>query len=294
MTDTPVHDRILLQDVSPRDGLQSEETLLSPAERADLIDGLAGCGLPRVQVGAAVNPKVVPQMAGLETLWRLVSKSPGTRFSVLALNDRGLDQAISMGAPHVEIYVSASETHSRKNSRIGLQEGLTRGARMIERALESGLSVTAGVMCAFGCAYEGAVPVERVMEMVEVLNGGSPQEIGLADTTGMGSPPEIAKAVDLLSRTINRRRLTLHLHDTYGFGMANFRAALDAGIRKFDTSVGGLGGCPFVPGAKGNISTEQAVDAAHGLGYQTGVDTEKLAEVRAYLEKRLRRPLSAP
>ncbi|MEJ2718636.1 MAG: hydroxymethylglutaryl-CoA lyase [Deltaproteobacteria bacterium] len=280
-------DHILLQEVGPRDGLQNEPQVLSPEVRADLVNRLVAAGLERVQIGSFVNPRLVPQMAGTDSLWRRVEKRPGVRYSALVLNQRGLDSAIAADIPHVEIYVSASETHSMKNANVSVERAVASASEMIERALNNGMGVTAGVMCAFGCFYEGAVPVERVSEIVRSFQEKNPTEIGLADTTGMGEPEGMSRMIHYLEKMVPPDRIALHLHDTRGLGLENLRAGLSAGIRRFDTSVGGLGGCPFIPGAVGNISTERTVEFLQSLGFETGINLEKMREIRGEVEKLL-------
>jgi hydroxymethylglutaryl-CoA lyase len=180
----------------------------------------------------------------------------------------------------VEVFVSASETHSLKNSGMGVTEALETAARMIDLAQRSEIGVTAGVMCAFGCFYEGTVAVERVVEIVSALEASSPAEIGLADTTGMARPDDIKRVIESVGSKVGVDRLAIHLHDTRGLGIANLLAALEMGVRRFDTSVGGLGGCPFVPGAVGNISTEQTVEILESRGFYTGVDAEKVYRIK--------------
>ncbi len=283
--------RVLLQEVGPRDGLQNEPVALLPEIRARLVERLGQAGLPRIQIGSFVSPRLVPQMAGTDELWRSLKKQQGVRYSVLVLNERGLDEAISAGIPHVEIYVSASETHSRKNANTSVEEGLAHADRMIQTTLDNGVSVTAGVMCAFGCFYEGAISVERVSEIVQALDGRRPTEIGLADTTGMANPDAIKTVVSAVEDRLGMDRITLHLHDTRGFGLANLKTALKMGVRRFDVSVGGLGGCPFIPGAKGNISTARAVETVDSLGFETGVRPEPIRKIAADLAKLLDRSL---
>jgi hydroxymethylglutaryl-CoA lyase len=272
----PTDKTVLLQEVGPRDGLQNEAVILSPEVRANLIEGLVNAGLSRIQIGSFVNPKRVPQMAGTDKVWKLLGKKQGVRYSVLVLNQRGVEQAIARQVPHVEVYVSASETHSLKNSGTSVAEALDRSALMIESAVKQGVGVTAGVMCAFGCFYEGPVPVQRVVEIVSTLETSSPAEIGLADTTGMAQPDDIKRVIESVGSMVGVDRLAMHLHDTRGLGIANLLAALEMGVRRFDTSVGGLGGCPFIPGAVGNISTEQTVEILESKGFRTGVDARKV------------------
>ena len=271
--------RVLLQEVSLRDGLQNETRVLEPPVRAALARRLADAGLSRIQIGSFVNPTLVPQMAGTGELWRVLPKEGGVRYSALVLNERGLDQALEAGVPHVEIYVSASETHSIKNANVGVDKAVAEASRMIRRALAGRVGVTAGVMCAFGCFYEGEVTVERVLELVAALEAESAPEIGLADTTGMGTPDHVEKLLHALGTKVSLDRVALHLHDTRGLALANLRAALRLGVRRFDASVAGLGGCPFIPGAPGNLSTERTVRTLASLGYETGVDGEALTRV---------------
>ncbi|MFC1834585.1 hydroxymethylglutaryl-CoA lyase [Thermodesulfobacteriota bacterium] len=285
-------ERVLLQDVGPRDGLQNEERSLNPQVRANLVDRLVEAGLTRIQIGSFVNPKWVPQMAGTDEVWKHIKKRDGVRYSVLVLNERGLDQALAARIPHVEIFASVSETHSLKNTNMSVEKavGLVRG--LTERAKENGVTVTAGVMCAFGCFYEGAVPLEKVLGVLESFREAGPHEFGLADTTGMGKPDQVRRMLVAVERMIGLETLSLHLHDTHAHGLANLRAALEAGVRRFDSSVGGLGGCPFVPGAKGNISTEATVGTIEGMGLSTSVDVEMVVSVRRELQQLLGRELS--
>lgn len=262
---------LLIQDVTARDGLQNVSQIFPPVVRAALIDRLADAGVPRIQIGSFVNPRLVPQMAGTAEVWKLVHKRPGVRHDVLALNMRGLEQALAAEIPHVEIYVSATETHSMKNTGSYVREALDRACSMGDLARREGLGVTAGVMCAFGCHYEGPVSEAVVVELMRTLEAFGPEEIGLADTTGMGTPEGVERLLAAVSAVVPIERVALHLHDTFGRGLANLEAALRLGVRRFDASLAGLGGCPFIPGAKGNISSEETIGRVHGLGYSTGI-----------------------
>ncbi len=275
-TDQPI---ALLEEVGPRDGLQNEPKILAPEARARLIERLQEAGLKRIQIGSFVNPKFTPQMAGTDLVWRLLKKRKGVRYSVLALSEKGLRLAIKERLPHVAIYVSASDTHSRKNVGMSLTEAVEKTLQLIGLASEHQIEVTAGVMCAFGCFYEGPIPVDSIVDMVARLPLASIQELGLADTTGMGDPEAVLGMIQALKPLIPVDRITLHLHDTHSKGYDNLLAGLDAGVRKFDVSVGGLGGCPFIPGAKGNISTERTVELLNSLGFRTGIDPEAVRAI---------------
>ncbi|MBM3300186.1 MAG: hydroxymethylglutaryl-CoA lyase, partial [Deltaproteobacteria bacterium] len=226
-------------------------------------------------------------------VWQRLSRRSDTRYSVLILNRRGLELAQSAGVTYVEVYVSASETHSLKNSGTSVAKALSGACHLIEEALKNGIGVTAGVMCALGCFYEGPVSQETVKWLVSEFAQRGPAEIGLADTTGMGEPDSLKRMIESLGRIVEAGRLSIHLHDTRGFGAANMEAALDMGVRRFDASIGGLGGCPFIPGAAGNIATEATVARLHRLGYSTGINIEALKRGREDLEKLLGRPLTS-
>lgn len=293
MTHMRAQEAVLLQEVGPRDGLQNEARVLAPEVRADLINRLVDSGLKRIQIGSFVNPHRVPQMAGTDEVWRSVEKRPGVRYSVLVLNERGLRQAIESGIPHIEIYVSASETHSLKNVGTTVQEALHEAMIMMDMALDSGIGVTAGVMCAFGCFHEGAVSAARVADIVAAFNTKAAVEIGLADTAGIGDPDSMKEVIRSVSEIVGVQRLAVHLHDTRGLGMANLAAALEMGVRRFDTSICGLGGCPFVPGAAGNIATEKTVESLEQAGFYTGISLEEINATAEDVQRLLsRRPIT--
>jgi len=270
---------VILQEVGPRDGLQNEKTILTPETRAEIINLLADAGLPRIQIGSFVNPRLVPQMAETDKVFRQLKSKEQVRYSVLVLNRRGLETALDAGLEHVEIFVSASETHSMKNSNMTVSQALAQALDMIDLAISHGVGVTAGVMCALGCFYEGAVPVARVMDIVAALEERGPSEICLADTAGMGKPEDMSALLSALLDKLPTERIALHLHDTHGFAPANLSTALEMGIRRFDTSVAGLGGCPFIPGANGNIPTENVIETLESMNFSTGIDLDKVREV---------------
>ena len=280
---------ILIQEVSTRDGLQNEPQVLSVSQRIQIIDALAKAGLRRIQVGALVNPRLVPQMADSDRVWlSLDHNNHDVCYTVLVLNERGMETALNLKLDHIEIYVSASETHSLKNSHTGQEIALANAVKMVGIAKEAGIGVTGGIMCAFGCYYEGPISRDKVCAMASRLLDAGANEIGFADTTGMAKPQDIKSLISLIGKLAPLEMIGLHLHDTHGRGLLNFEAGLQSGIRKFDSSVGGIGGCPFIPGAAGNVATDRVVELAERLGFRTGVDLRELgiAEsiIRSFLD----------
>jgi hydroxymethylglutaryl-CoA lyase len=223
-------------------------------------------------------------MGDTETLWDRLERRKGIVYSALILSDGGLERAVRCRVPHVGIFVSASETHSRKNSNKSVAEALKEALGLIGRAQDAGMKVRAGVMNAFGCAYEGSVPIARVMKLVRAFGKKAPDEICLADSSGLANPLQVEDVVGRVRRETGKAKLSLHLHNTRGLGPANLFSALRQGVSIFDTSLGGLGGCPFIPGARGNIATEDTVFLLHEMGLKTGVDLDGLIRAGLPLE----------
>jgi len=277
--------RVHLQDVAPRDGLQNETSVVSTDEKVWLIDRLADCGIRQIEVSSFVNPRLVPQMADAEDLWKKIRRRKNVRYSALILSEKGLDRAIRCGVPHVGIFVSASETHSRRNSNKSIQEAAEEGIRLIRKAKAAGMMVRAGVMNSFGCAYEGNVPIEAVTDLVSRFLDAGPDEICLADSSGLGNPARMKEVISRVRPLASEKPIALHLHNTRGLGLANLFSALEEGITAFDTSLGGLGGCPFIAGARGNIATEDTVSMLQDMGIETGIDLDALIETSLDFEK---------
>jgi len=273
--------KVEIHEVVLRDGIQNEKRIVPTEEKLRLIGQLVACGIRRVEVSSFVNPRLVPQMADAEALWERIERKRGVLYSALILSEGGLERAVRCRVPHVGIFVSASETHSRKNSNRSVSEALKEAARLIDRAQDAGIRVRAGVMNAFGCAYEGNVPVARVLKLVRAFMKRGPAEICLADSSGLANPRQVEEVVARARHETGQAELSLHLHNTRGLGAANVFAALRQGVSIFDTSLGGLGGCPFIPGARGNIATEDTVYLLHEMRLKTGVDLDGL--VRAGL-----------
>jgi hydroxymethylglutaryl-CoA lyase len=281
----------LLEDESLRDGLQIESQLFTIEQKIALFNLLSQAGVQRIQVGSFVNPKVVPQMADTDALIQALGKQHGTIVSALILNSKGLERALACGVGHVSMSVSISDTHSRKNARKTASEALTEMVALINEAQNSGLAVRAGLQSAFGCVYEGAIAETAVVAAAERMAAVGVEEINLADSTGMATPYAVRSLVDKVTKKLPDVRISLHLHDTRGLGLANLFAGYEAGVRTFDVCAGGLGGCPFIKGAAGNIPTEDAVQMFSAMGIETGIDIKALILAVDYLEARLGRTL---
>lgn len=286
-------EKVLLEDESLRDGLQFEKEILPLDKKLELFNSLKAAGVKRIQVGSFVSPKVVPQMADTEALIAEVVSSVDVLITGLVLNEKGLERAIASGLKHISLSLSVSDTHSRKNVRKTFTEALASTIKLIETAVAAGVVVRAGIQCALGCVYEGKIPENRVIETLRLLAHAGASEYNLADTTGMASPLQIKRLVALAQEIVSQESLSLHLHDTRGLAIANMVAGYDAGVRIFDTSAGGLGGCPFVTGAAGNIATEDAVNLFESMGVATGIDLGKICAVGARYEELLNRRLPA-
>jgi len=286
---------VLLEEESLRDGLQNERRILRLDEKVELVHLLAAAGVRRVQVGSFVDPRRVPQMADTDALVGLVRAAlPQLLCTGLVLNRRGLERAVACGLAHISCSVSISDTHSRSNVRRSAAEALESAVGLVSTAVRQGLTVRAGVQSAFGCAEEGRAPEDSVLEAVRRLAAAGAAEINLADTAGMADPDQLRHLVARVRVLVPEVRLSLHLHDTRGLGLANLRAGYEAGVRLFDVAAGGLGGCPFVRGAVGNVATEAAVHLFQGLGVATGIDPGRLRTVVARYQELLGRPLPAP
>jgi hydroxymethylglutaryl-CoA lyase len=277
--------KVTIHEVVLRDGIQNERKIVPTEEKLSLIGELVACGVRRIEVSSFVNPKLVPQMADAEVLWERIERKRSVLYSALILSEGGLERAIRCRVPHVGIFVSASETHSRKNSNKSVAEALREALRLIGRAQDAGMRVRAGVMNAFGCAYEGHVPVTRVLKLVRTFVKMGPDEICLADSSGLANPVQMEKVLSRAWEEAGEADLSLHLHNTRGLGLANVCAALAQGVTIFDTSMGGMGGCPFITGARGNIATEDTIGMLHSMGLKTGIDLGSLVEASLRFEK---------
>jgi hydroxymethylglutaryl-CoA lyase len=290
VTDLPA--RISVREVGPRDGLQNEEPVPATAKIA-LIDQLAKTGVGRIEAVSFVRAEAIPQMADADEVWAGVTKNPAVRYSALAPNLRGARRALDAGFTEVEAVVSASDTHNRKNVNRSTEQSLDEIAVMIGEAHERGATLQVVVATAWGCPYEGDVPVARVLAVAGRAVADGADAISFGDTTGMATPRRVQDLVGSFRSRHPDVPLNLHFHNTRGTGLANVLAALELGVDDFDASVGGLGGCPYAPGASGNIATEELVYMVEDMGVGTGIDLTAMIEAAGAAERIVGRELSS-
>jgi hydroxymethylglutaryl-CoA lyase len=285
-------ERIHITDVAPRDGLQNQSLAVNTAGKLALIERLAAAGVRSVEVTSFVSPKAVPQMADAgELLPQVLARLPDLRSSVLVPNLKGLERAHAAGAREIAVVLSATETMNRKNINMGLAQATEVSEQTVHAARALGLRARAYVAVAFDCPFEGETPLDGVVALAERMAAAGSHEVVIADTIGAASPGAVKHRLAALTSALPADQLAVHFHDTRGMGAANAWAALDAGIRRFDTSVGGIGGCPFAPGAAGNLATEDLVLLAERSGFTTGISLEGLLEAIDHAQDLLQRPL---
>ncbi|GGX72270.1 hydroxymethylglutaryl-CoA lyase [Saccharospirillum salsuginis] len=272
-----------LVEVGPRDGLQNESRPLDVERRVELIHRLVDAGLTTVEAGSFVSPKWVPQMADTDQVLDRLDLDAGIHYPVLVPNQKGLDAALSAGAKDIAIFGAASESFSKKNINCSIEESLDRFRPVAEQALGNGMRVRGYVSCLVACPYEGRIEPNQVVPVVRAMFEMGCYEVSLGDTIGRGTPKQIHAVLDALLSEFKPEQLALHCHDTYGMAIANIVAGLEKGIRTFDASVGGAGGCPYAPGASGNVATEDVVYLLESEGFETGVDVEALVETGKWL-----------
>ncbi|HEY9193110.1 MAG TPA: hydroxymethylglutaryl-CoA lyase [Methyloversatilis sp.] len=291
MVSLPAQVRIV--EVGPRDGLQNECVALDIDRRLALIDRLADAGLASIESGAFVSPRRVPNMAGSAELMQRLQRRAGVRYPCLVPNDTGLDAALEAGCDEIAIFAAASETFSQRNTACSIAESMVRLSLVAARARAAGLRVRGYLSCVIGCPYEGPVSAATVATLAAELDAMGCYEVSLGDTTGIGTPHAVRALIDTVAARVPPERLAGHFHDTWGMGVANVYAAMLSGVSVFDASVAGLGGCPFAPGASGNVATEDVVYMLEGAGVRTGIDLGRLVGVARWISEQLdRKPAS--
>lgn len=281
--------RVNIVEVGPRDGLQNESTLIPTEIKVELIERLAACGLATVEATAFVSPKWVPQMADHTEVLTRINRRPGVRYPVLTPNTRGFQAAVAAGAEEVAVFGAASETFSQRNINCSIEESLDRFAPVLEAAQSRGVRVRGYISCVLGCPYEGAIAPEQVADVAERLYAMGCYEISLGDTIGVGTPLAARRMIEAVAERVPIGHLAAHFHDTYGQALANLFAVLQLGVSTIDASVGGLGGCPYAPGASGNVATEDVLYMLNGMEIETGVDLEALKQVGVWIREQLQR-----
>jgi hydroxymethylglutaryl-CoA lyase len=284
-------DTVKIVEVGPRDGLQNEKVTVPAEVKVDFITALADAGLRVIEAGAFVSPKWVPQMADTAEVYRDIPKDPGVEFPVLVPNMRGLDRAIEAGVKSIAIFTAASDTFNQRNINMTIDGSFENYAPVVARARVEGIRIRGYVSTAFGCPYEGDVAPEKVLEVCARLLDLGCYEVSVGDTIGVGTPMQVQGVIGMLLQVIPASRLAMHFHDTRGTALANTLAALEMGIATFDASAGGLGGCPYAPGASGNLATEDLVYMLDSMMIETGVNLNRLVQASTKIAPYLDHPL---
>lgn len=282
--------RVKLVEVGPRDGLQNEKQPVPAATKIELVHRLQEAGSKEIEVTSFVSPKWVPQMADNAEVMNGITRLPGVRYSVLVPNMKGYEAAVLTRPDEIVVFGAASEAFSQKNINCSIAESIERFAPVVEAARAAGIYVRGAMSCTVGCPYEGDVSPERVEYLARLMKDIGVQHIGVADTIGVGTPIKVRKAMEATLKHFDINDVSGHFHDTYGQALANTLAAVSMGVWQFDTSVAGLGGCPYAKGATGNVATEDVVYMLHGMGIDTGLDLDKLIDAGVFISDALGRP----
>ena len=282
---------VTIVEVGPRDGLQNEHATVSTADKIEFVNRLSAAKLPVIEVSAFVSPKWVPQLADADQVFAGITRSAGTRYSALVPNAEGLDRALAARVTEVAVFAASTETFSRKNINKSISESLSTYADVCRRAQDAGLRVRGYLSTAFGCPFEGAVPPQQVADVAARLFALGVFEVAISDTIGIAHPGQVPIVLDAVLARVPAKHIALHFHDTRGTALANVLTALPFGITTFDASAGGLGGCPYAPGAAGNLATDDLIYMLNGMGVETGVSLPALSEASAFMASRLDHPL---
>jgi hydroxymethylglutaryl-CoA lyase len=281
--------RVKLVEVGPRDGLQNEKQPVPAAVKIELVHRLQNAGLTEIEVTSFVSPKWVPQMADNAEVMAGIARKPGVRYSVLTPNAQGFEAALKSRPDEIVVFAAASEAFSQKNINCSIVESIERFAPVVAAARAAGIYVRGAMSCTVGCPYEGEIAPERVGYLAGLMRGIGVQHIGVADTIGVGTPLKVQRAIEATLKHYDLADVSGHFHDTYGQAVANTLASLQMGVWQFDTSVAGLGGCPYAKGATGNVATEDVVYLLHGMGIETGIDLDKLIDAGQFISDFLNR-----
>ncbi len=284
-------DRVTIVEVGPRDGLQNESRVLSTDDKVTLVNRLSEAGFRHIEVSSFVHPKWIPTLADADEVLARITRRPGVTYSALVPNERGLERALSARVDMVNVFMSASESHNRANINKSIVDTYAVLEPVVQGAKAAGLSVRGYVSTAFGCPYEGDVDVSQVVAVSERLLRMGVDELSIGDTIGVAVPTQVTAVVAALQSVLDVSKLALHFHDTRGTAIANIVAGLGSGVTVFDASVGGLGGCPYAPGAAGNVATEDVLYLFDKMGLDTGIERPFVDDVAAWLEERLEKPL---
>ena len=282
--------KVTLVDVGPRDGLQNEKQPVDTAHKVELVHRLQAAGLREIEVTSFVSPKWVPQMADNAAVMAGLQRQPGVRYSVLTPNMKGLEAALQSKPDEIVVFGAASEAFSQRNINCSIEESITRFAPVVAAAHAQGIKVRGAISCALGCPYQGDVSLDEVERVVRLMKGIGVDHCGVADTIGVGTPKRAQAALERALRHYPLAEVSGHFHDTYGQALANILACLELGVHTFDTSVAGLGGCPYAQGATGNVATEDVLFMLRGMGIETGIDLDKLVDAGAFISGVLDRP----
>ena len=278
-------EKVIFCEVGPRDGLQNEKTLLSVEQKAALIEGAADAGVPIIEVGSFVHPKAVPQMADTDEVAKKIRRLPGVEYRCLVANKKGVERALASGITKVKLTLSASESHARANMKKSIAELLEGFKECTAFAHENGAAVSGAISTAFGCPFEGKIPVAKLVEITEKFMELGITELSMSDTTGMANPRQVYDTASFMREKFPSVRWFLHFHNTRGMALANMVAGLNAGIIRYDASLAGLGGCPFAPGASGNVASEDMLHMLGEMGIETGIDLDRMIVLARQLQQ---------
>lgn len=284
---------VTIKEVGPRDGLQNEQTVISVADKVEWINRLSNTGLSYIEITSFVNPKWIPALADCYEVATSIERKKGVTYAALVPNQKGLEKALAANVDEVSVFMSASETHNKKNINKSIDETFPILERVVSEGLQSGKSVRGYVSTVFGCPYEGAVDINQVIRISEKLFEMGITELSLGDTIGVANPRQVHYVLEELLKRYSANQLALHFHDTRGLAMANILAALEMGMTTFDSSLGGLGGCPYAPGASGNVATDDVLYMLSGMGIETNINEQKLLEAALFIENSLGKKLSS-